>query len=190
MTAPTAPGGDDLTDRRQCKAVAKRTGKRCGAYAIRGAEVCRVHGGMAPQVRAAAARRLAEDRLRRRLDQAEIREVADPIGEFQRMVAEALALKDMLASHVASLDALRFTDARGSEQLRAEVALYERAMDRSARFLETWVKLGMEERLVRVTEVQAAAMGAALDRALTAAGIDGERRREVVAALASELRGE
>ena len=43
----------------KCKAR-KQDGTRCGAWPIRGAEVCRVHGGRAPQVKAAAARRLAE----------------------------------------------------------------------------------------------------------------------------------
>ena len=43
----------------KCKATAKGTGQRCQAWAMAGAEVCRVHGGRAPQVKAAAARRLA-----------------------------------------------------------------------------------------------------------------------------------
>ena len=42
----------DCTARRQ-------DGKPCGSYAIRGGTVCRRHGGSAPQVRAAANRRLA-----------------------------------------------------------------------------------------------------------------------------------
>jgi hypothetical protein len=30
---------------RQCKATSKRTGKRCGSYALKGCTVCRRHGG-------------------------------------------------------------------------------------------------------------------------------------------------
>ncbi len=41
----------------QCKAT-NRTGKRCGSPAIQGGTVCRLHGGSAPQVRAAANARL------------------------------------------------------------------------------------------------------------------------------------
>lgn len=38
----------------------KQNGQACKAPAIRGANVCRVHGGSAPQVKAAARRRLLE----------------------------------------------------------------------------------------------------------------------------------
>lgn len=43
----------------RCTAHRQRDGKPCGAWAMRGATVCRVHGGMAPQVRAKAAERQA-----------------------------------------------------------------------------------------------------------------------------------
>lgn len=49
----------------KCKATAKGTGQRCQAWAMAGSEVCRVHGGRAPQVKAAAARRLAEQAAQR-----------------------------------------------------------------------------------------------------------------------------
>ena len=38
----------------------RQDGNPCTAYAIKGGSVCRVHGGSAPQVRAAALRRLLE----------------------------------------------------------------------------------------------------------------------------------
>ena len=41
----------------QCTAHSKQTGKRCGHRAIRGARVCRHHGGGAPQVKAKAEER-------------------------------------------------------------------------------------------------------------------------------------
>lgn len=47
-----------------CRAT-RRDGTPCGAYAIRGGTVCRMHGGAAPQVKAAAARRLFDERLAR-----------------------------------------------------------------------------------------------------------------------------
>lgn len=42
----------------QCSAHSKQSGKQCGRDAIKGGRVCHVHGGSAPQVRAAAQARL------------------------------------------------------------------------------------------------------------------------------------
>lgn len=54
------------TEKRRCTARKKgkdgQKGERCKAWALKGQSVCRVHGGGAPQNRAAAARRLAEER--------------------------------------------------------------------------------------------------------------------------------
>lgn len=44
----------------QCTARSKRTGKRCKAPSMLGGNVCRVHGGAAPQTRTKAQRRLAQ----------------------------------------------------------------------------------------------------------------------------------
>lgn len=43
---------------RRCSARRKRTGEPCGAWAIKGGNVCRIHGGMAPQTQAKAKQRL------------------------------------------------------------------------------------------------------------------------------------
>ena len=42
----------------RCAAKANRSGEQCKLWAIRGAKVCQMHGGRAPQVRAAAAKRV------------------------------------------------------------------------------------------------------------------------------------
>lgn len=42
----------------KCAAKSKRTGKQCGAFAAAGSTVCKWHGAGAPQVKAAAERRL------------------------------------------------------------------------------------------------------------------------------------
>ncbi len=45
---------------RQCTATVSDGSRRCRRVAINGGTVCRSHGGAAPQVRAAAQRRLAD----------------------------------------------------------------------------------------------------------------------------------
>lgn len=47
-------------DGRTCTATARSTGNRCGQSPIPGGLVCRYHGGAAPQVQAAGARRILE----------------------------------------------------------------------------------------------------------------------------------
>ncbi len=47
-----------MNDNRRCTATAKATGERCKRAAAPGGTVCVKHGGGAPQVRAAAARRV------------------------------------------------------------------------------------------------------------------------------------
>ncbi len=75
---------------RRC--TAQRTnGQPCKRWAVAGATVCPTHGGRAPQVKAAAARRRAEARIERELgDLADFRAdgggSVDPIGALQRLL--------------------------------------------------------------------------------------------------------
>jgi hypothetical protein len=55
----TEPMDAATPDRRYCKAR-RSNGQPCHKYPVKGALVCRVHGGAAPQVRDAARRRLLE----------------------------------------------------------------------------------------------------------------------------------
>ena len=74
------------------KCTAQRTnGTPCKRWAVAGATVCPTHGGRAPQVKAAAARRQAEARIERELgDLADFRAdgsgSVDPIGALQRLL--------------------------------------------------------------------------------------------------------
>ena len=49
-----------MVEDNQCTATAKSTGERCQRYAIKGSNVCQVHGGSAPQVKKKAQERLDE----------------------------------------------------------------------------------------------------------------------------------
>jgi hypothetical protein len=65
--------------------LAKRTnGEPCRAYAITGGTVCRAHGGAAPQVRAAAHRRIILSQITAGLlaGQAKAARRRDPLGDF------------------------------------------------------------------------------------------------------------
>lgn len=51
--------GGHLMDARQCTAKSKQSGERCKRRPIPGGSVCKIHGGWVPQVKMAAAERLA-----------------------------------------------------------------------------------------------------------------------------------
>jgi hypothetical protein len=65
---------------------------------------------------------------------------------------------------------MRYRDTSG-EQLRAEVGLYERAMDRLGKFLTDYARLDIDNRLAAITTSQADRVIDAIDAALAAAGI-------------------
>lgn len=154
-----------------------------------GAGTCKLHLGSTPTHVTHGLRKLAEQQARKSLAEMDVREVVDPIAEFARLTSEVVALKDFFAGHVASLeDRLRFTDDKGSEQLRAEVALYERALDRAGKLLGEWVRLGMEDRLVRLDEARFALVERGLEAYRRAADIDEDRHAAGIKAMAGELR--
>lgn len=80
--------------------------------------------------------------------------VTDPLEALSMLATEALSMKTALAARVNALGHLSYTSTIGTEQIRAEVQLYERAIDRSAKFLEVLAKSGFEERRVRLAEEQ------------------------------------
>lgn len=139
------------------------TRRPCQLPPMRGGRVCRSHGGAAPQVRAAAARRLAEAEAAKSIADVVVGPIENPLDALARIAAEAVALKDHFANVVAQLkDQYRFTDDRKQEQLDARVGLYERALDRAHKFLTDWVRLGFEERKARLDDARAQLVATAL----------------------------
>lgn len=145
-----------MSNRRlRCKALSSRTREPCRKWAMSGQEVCDAHGGRSPQAKAAAARRIAEQRATRALERSGARQVANPLEELQQLAAEIVTLKDWLGDRVVVLQQLRYQAGAG-EQIRGELVAYERALDRSVRVLAEIARLNIDERLARIEESQAA----------------------------------
>ncbi len=151
------------------RCVARRSnGEPCGRWPTRGATVCAKHGAGAPHVKAAAAERRLEQQARQALAQLGVEPVDDPLTALAQLAGEVVQWKDALAARVNALREIRYeAHGAGTEQLRAEVALFERAMDRCVQVLAVMAKLNLDERLARISELQAAAVVAALDAGLT-----------------------
>jgi len=173
--------------KRQCTGTVASTGERCRNSAIRGGTVCHKHGGSAPQVKAAAAIRVTEERTRRELARLNLPPVEDPLTELARVAAEVVAWKDAIGAKVNELTELRYKAGEGGEQLRSEVALWERALDRCERFLTAMARLNIDERLARISEAQAAAVIAAIAVACDVLRVTPEQRRLAIEAVRDHL---
>jgi len=151
-----------------------------------GAGQCKLHGGCMPGNRIAA----INEQARQLLYKHDAGPVNDPLEALQRLAGRALALEETIGELVNKLGSIRYESGgeSSSEQLRAEVAVLERAMDRCGRLLVDIAKLNIEERLTKVTEQQAAMTVAALTAALGEMGLPVEKQREARTLVARHLR--
>lgn len=132
-----------------------RSGEQCKNRPMIGATTCRMHGAATQRSRQAAARRIAKADAEAALAYTGQKDFDDPLLELGRLATEALALKDALAARVNALREPTYETYEGRERLRVEVELYERALDRSAKFLDILSRSGFDERRLQVEEAQA-----------------------------------
>lgn len=180
----------------KCTAVSRRTGNPCGSYAVKGAVVCRKHGGSAPQIKKAAklnyARYMVKEKVRREVGALAVdvpieSRVTDPLIELQRLTTEAIHFKDILGRMVNELDDIeKYTD-EGSVQIRAAVQLYGEAMDRTAKFLDMAMKHDIAGKIVQIEAAKVSAISAAISRAISSAGLTSEQENAVRNTLSIEL---
>lgn len=169
----------------------KNTGTQCGQIAMRGQNVCKNHGGKAPQNLAKAEARIAEATLdtevRKQLARLDVAPVDNPLTALAELAGQVIAFKDALAGHVNGLSEIRYQAGVG-EQIRAEITLYERALDRCNSVLSSMGRLNIDERLAKVSEQQAEKLISAIDVLLIHLGITGEQAVEARRFLARTLR--
>lgn len=170
-------------DAPRCTATSKRSGQRCKRLPSPGAKTCYIHGGKT----AKAAGRAAEQQARAELARLDLPPVDDPLSELARVCGQVLGWKDMLAGKVNALSSLRYENEAGGEQLRAEVALWERALDRCERFLTAMARLNIDERLAKISEERAEVIISVLTAALERAGIVGDQFDAVLTAADEEF---
>jgi hypothetical protein len=165
----------------------ERKGERCGQWAVPGLNVCRFHGG-SKKARAVGEQRVAEAKLMALATQLVGEPVDNPLAELSKLAGRARAWMELLEGKVEALgDEMRY-EGKVGEQLRAEVALYERAMDRLGKFLADFGRLNIDERLSRIEEAKADVVLRAIDAALAHAGITGIQATEAKRVAARHLR--
>lgn len=152
-------------DERRCKAKVSNGSRRCKRPAIRGGTVCQTHGGMAPQVKAAAKRRLA---LQEGIAAVAGLGLPEPDGRHPvEHLMSGLTLSSMLVETLGRV--VNETNARPGTETYDEWA---RERDRHVRIAKACADAGVEERMVRVQELQAQQFVTALRGILADLGVD------------------
>lgn len=163
----------------------------CKLWAIAGLTLCYRHGGSNRIMRAAGARNVAEDKVEKKARALALRLDIDPVDNplqaLSLHMGEEIRLKEAFHLLVTQLEELRYRGAAG-EQIRAEITLYERALDRVGTRLIAYARLNIDERLAVIQEKQAEAIIRAIDAALAHAGITGPAAVEARQVAARELR--
>lgn len=179
------------SDKPRCKAKSKRTGQQCGNFRLPGQEICRMHGGSSPLARAAAERRLAAQQITKAAEAVLAHEgitaIEDPLEELGKLASASTAMMNALGARVNSLDELSEYDAKNSASIKAEVQMYERAMDRTHRLLDSLVKHGYTERQVTIAENEALLVAGVIRRVLSALGLTPEQQASAQKLLAEEF---
>jgi hypothetical protein len=101
--------------------------------------------------------------------------INDPYNELMICAGEILAWKNVLRGHVAELESFGYMGKAG-EQIRADVALYERSLTEYSRVLRDIARLNLDARLVGIRQQTADKVERAIDQALTASGLPLEQR--------------
>jgi hypothetical protein len=119
----------------------------CGNDPMHYQTKCTKHGGKTPGALAAADRRRIEAKadalLARMLVNHDAEPVTDPYSALARSAGMLRDAVDEVGRRVNELNEIRFTDAKGSEQMRTEVALWVTLLDRSSRLQLDMSKLDL-----------------------------------------------
>jgi hypothetical protein len=100
--------------------------------------------------------------------------IGNPLDALEALAAEIVAFKQILAAKVAtlSMDDWRYRHDRAGEQIRTELFLYERALDRCAKVLTNIAKLHIHEHRLELEREVAAMIERAFGLALEDSGAD------------------
>jgi hypothetical protein len=155
------PGGGKcpLCGRPRCTAAAKtRAGERCRKNPHPGASICTNHG-LTAAGRAAAADRVAGEKAGKVIAElwpglAGVAPVKDPIDLLARTAAALEAMADQVGERVNQLNG-KVATGESMSQLRAEVVLLDRVLDKVIRASDRLASLGIAEKQVELEQARA-----------------------------------
>lgn len=140
---------------------------------------CRLHGGNTPAQKIRAEKIRVDRDANAALAKLHVAPIEDPVTSLLQLGGQVVAWQEATADLVNKLgDQVRYEGVAGGEQLRAEVGLWERSMDRAIQVLGLIAKLNLEERAVALDERQAEQVIATIEAVLTFLGITGPQAEE------------
>jgi hypothetical protein len=158
----------------------KRNGEPCRRPPVRGALVCFQHGGQLPPVKKAAAVALTEEKVRREIssmrDVPQMTGVHDLYTELLEVASACRQWRKLLQDRVSYLNNLGYSTLESGEQVRADVLLFERALERSAKVGEMLARLNLDERKAALDERMAAQLGLCIQMILSDLNLTEEQR--------------
>ena len=162
--------------RQECVKPRKNGRGPCHGTPVTGSDSCRMHLGKEAGPAIAAAK--LEDAAQRLLYKHDAAPVTNPLEALQALAGRALALEQVIGEKVNELRSLRYETEGGGEQIRGELQVLERAMDRCGRMLTDIAKLGIEDKLAGIRQRTLDMLERALDAALEASGapLDGKAK--------------
>lgn len=176
-------------------------GDICSNFAVKGTDPprCKVHGANAGSV---ISKRAADNVIQGEVDE-RFKEImtehgdrllnparlGNPLDELEMVCAEMKVFKDLLRNRVTTIGIAEWgTFSRSEEvQIRAEIVLYERAIERLANCLINIIKLDIEKRRAAIEDRQVHVIETALVLALEASGADLEGQAKARKVLMREL---
>ena len=151
-----------MDDSRRCTGTSRQSGEQCRRARCEGLDKCSLHCGLseADRERAAGEHRLmsrSERMIKARYEDAD--PVTNPLEVVQRLSRVALLWLEHATDLMEGLNGtFRYEGKLKGEQLRSEVALFERAMDRAQKFSMDLIKADIDKRCVRIQESVARAV--------------------------------
>lgn len=149
---------------------------------------CKLHFGNTNESNNKAVEVKFERAVKAAIGKLEVVPVEDPLTEIAKLAGEVVAWKDAIAQHVSFLEDIRYDGEKTGEQVRGEVIVFERALDRCNTVLATMARLNIDERLAQVSEAQAQLVADALSAVLREMGLDLTQQREAKTRVAEKLR--
>lgn len=206
MAGPKDGNGEDPPkDQRKCKARSTTTGKQCGRWPSKGQMVCAFHGGNAPQAKAAAQRRLAEEKARHALEtygrpvdttptEALLEEVRWTAGHVQWLRERVQELEQETVVWGMTEKVQKFAgefpgdDTTYGAAPSVWVDLYSRERKHLLDVCKAAISAGIEERRVRLAEQQGNLLATVIQRILGDLGLSPEQQAMVSEVVPRHLR--